>query len=200
MLALGGGGVAGGIFYILPPEYMAFRLSIASAYVGLALLGASLVIGPWNILQGRPNPVSIDLRRDVGIWAGILGLVHTVVGLQVHMRGRMPLYFLFPPDARTFTRLRYDLFGMANYIGAFATVLLLMLLVLSNNAALRLLGVKRWKSLQRCNYTLIVLVLLHALAYQILERRSLLYMLGVFVATAALGTIRVFGRRASAER
>ena len=85
MLALGGGGLAGAIFWILPSQNGAFWWSMASAYVGFALLCASLVLGPWNVLHGRPNPVSIDVRRDVGIWAGIVGLVHVVAGLQVHL-------------------------------------------------------------------------------------------------------------------
>jgi len=169
---------------------------MASAYVGLALLSASLLIGPWYALRGRPNPVSIDLRRDIGIWAGIIGLIHTGVGLQVHMRGRMSLYFLFPPEARTFTQLRYDAFGMTNYAGAVAAVLLLMLLVLSNNASLRLLGARRWKCLQRCNYALMVLILLHALVYQVLEKRSLVWVLSVLLMLMPVGVIRMLGRRA----
>lgn len=200
ILAGGSAAIAGGIFCLLPGRSLAFRLSMASAYVGLALLSASLVIGPWHLLRGRPNPVSSDLRRDLGIWAGLLGLVHTVVGLQVHMRGQFSLYFLFPPEAETFTRLRYDLFGMANYVGAGATALLVMLLALSNDASLRWLGAKRWKYLQRGNYVLLLLVLLHALGYQVVEKRAVLWVLGVLVLMTALGVMRVLGRRAQRQR
>ena len=70
-----------------------FRMSMATAYTSLALLGATLFVGPLNILRSRPNPVSTDLRRDIGIWAGIVGLFHVVVGLQVHLRGNMLQYF-----------------------------------------------------------------------------------------------------------
>ena len=199
-LLAGSGGLAGGIFWSLPSQHIAFRLSMASAYVGLALLSASLVLGPWNVLRGRPNPVNIDLRRDIGIWAGSVGLVHTAIGLQVHMKGQISLYFLFPPDARTFTRLRYDPFGMANYLGAFAAALLLMLLTLSNDVSLRWLGVRRWKRLQRWNYAAIVLVLLHALVYQVIEKRSLAGVCGVLSMMMALGIIRVLGRRADRSR
>ena len=41
------------------------RWSMATAYVGLALLGATLALGPLSVLRRRPNPVSTDLRRDV---------------------------------------------------------------------------------------------------------------------------------------
>ncbi|MEO8335055.1 MAG: hypothetical protein ABI664_08785 [bacterium] len=61
-----------------------FRWSMSTAYAGLALLGATFAIGPLNILRSRPNPVSTDLRRDLGIWAGLLAIVHFLVGWQVH--------------------------------------------------------------------------------------------------------------------
>src|SRR5713226_2215143 len=54
-----------------PPPDVRHRLSMATAYAGLIFLAASLWLGPWNVLRRRPNPVSFDLRRDVGIWTGI---------------------------------------------------------------------------------------------------------------------------------
>src|SRR5438477_10962595 len=76
-----------------PPPDVRHRLSMASAYAGLAFLAASLWLGPWNVLRRRPNPISFDFRRDVGIWTGILAIVHTAIGLTVHLRGRMWMYF-----------------------------------------------------------------------------------------------------------
>jgi sulfoxide reductase heme-binding subunit YedZ len=64
------------------------HLSIATAYPALLLAAVAVLLGPWNVLGGRANPVSFDLRRDVGIWAGIMALLHSVVGLDVHLRGR----------------------------------------------------------------------------------------------------------------
>src|SRR5437868_3026932 len=64
------------------------RLSIATAYPALFLMAVAILLGPWNVLRGRSNPVSFDLRRDLGIWAGITALLHTLVGLGVHLRGR----------------------------------------------------------------------------------------------------------------
>lgn len=196
VLLAGGAGLAGGIFWGLSSRDVTFRLSMASAYVGLAFLSATLLVGPWNVLRGRPNPINIDLRRGIGVWAGIVGLAHTVIGLQVHLKGQMSLYFLFPPDAGTFTRIRYDPFGIANYLGGFAAAILFLLLVLSNDVSLRWLGARRWKALQRCNYVLISLVLFHAVVYQVLENRSALWMFGTFVVAATLGAFRLLGHRA----
>lgn len=33
---------------------------------GLALLAATLLVDPWNLLRRRPNPVSSDLGRELG--------------------------------------------------------------------------------------------------------------------------------------
>ena len=71
------------------------RLSFASAWPALVLLAATLVIGPWRKLTGRDTPTSQDLRRDIGIWAGITGLFHTGIGQCVHLRGRPWLYYVY---------------------------------------------------------------------------------------------------------
>jgi len=166
-------GVTGAAFYLaLAPRGPLFWLSMASAYASLVLLALSLMIGPWNRLRGRPNPVSGFLRRDIGIWAGVLGIVHVIAGLQVHFGGKFWLYFLRPPDAAYTFPLRVDPFGLTNYAGLGATLILLLLLSLSNNAALRSLGAKRWKSLQRWNYAGALLVVAHGAVYQVLEKRS----------------------------
>src|SRR5581483_3898666 len=91
------------------------HLSIASAYPALLLLAATLLLGPWNLLRRRPNPISFDLRRDLGIWAGITAVFHTVIGLNVHLRGRPWLYFIDEHRG-----LRHDLFGFSNDTGLFA--------------------------------------------------------------------------------
>src|SRR5262249_8608454 len=147
-LALVNAALGAGIFFLLSSPDTLFKLSMASAYAGLAVLSASLVIGPLNISRGRPNPVSTNLRRDIGIWAGLMGLFHVIVGLQVHWKGRFWIYFVYPSEENRFFPIRYDPFGFANYTGLGATLILAMLLALSNDMSLRRLGTKRWKSLQ----------------------------------------------------
>jgi len=142
------------------------RASIGTAYPAMFLTAAALLLGPLNVLWRKPNPVSFDLRRDLGIWAGISALVHTAVGLNVHLRGRMWLYFV---DTRH--HLRQDAFGFGNYTGIVAALVFALLLALSNDVSLRKLGVQRWKSLQRWAYAGVVLTALHAIAYQQIEKR-----------------------------
>lgn len=162
------------------------RFSIATAYVGMFWIVASLLVGPINLLRGRPNPVSVDLRRDMGIWGGFAGLVHLGVGLTVHMRGRMSEYFL-PPAGTDGFFVRLDAFGVANHLGLVSGFVLAVLIVLSSDWALRSLGVVRWKRWQQWNYLCFGALVVHGSLYQLLEKRGLgLVMLFAMLTVAAV--------------
>ena len=145
-----------------------FRLSMATGYASVALIGWALLIGPWRVMRGRSAPVSTDLRRDVGIWGGLFGLAHVGTGLFVHL-GDPLKYFFFRDQARR-VPVRYDLFGFANWSGLAATLVLVLLLLISNDISLRKLGSRRWKAWQRGTYWAGALVVAHGLAYQWIEK------------------------------
>lgn len=164
-----------------PPDFR-HRLSMATAYCSLLFLGATLFLGPWNTLRHRPNPISFDLRRDLGIWAGLLAILHTAVGLTVHLRGRMWMYFL---KQRHPIKFQTGLFGSANDLGLLSALLFLILIVISNDISIRSLGLPRWKSLQRWTYFAVGLAILHGVLFQLVEKRHLLWVI-------AFGTISFF--------
>src|SRR5260370_8257733 len=173
-LAVGAIAISCLAFAATPPPDVPHRLSMATAYAGLIFLAVSLWIGPWNILRRRPNPVSFDLRRDVGILTGILAILHTIVGLTVHLRGRMWMHFfksLHP------LKLQNTQFGFANFTGLGAALLFLMLLAISNDLSLRTLKTRRWKSLQRWTYAGFLLTAAHGISYQMIEKRRILWVL-----------------------
>lgn len=173
-----------------PPPDLRHRLSLATAYVALAFLAASLALGPWNLLNRRPNPVSFDLRRDVGIWAGVLAILHTGIGLTVHLRGRMWMYFfrrLHP------LQLQKTKFGFANYTGLVAALLFLLLIAISNDASLRAFGTRRWKSVQRWAYAAFGLTLAHGIAFQLVEKRKLPWVLAFAALTLAAALAQLLG-------
>ena len=163
------------------------RASFATAYPALLLLACTLLLGPWRLLRNKRNPISDDLRRDIGIWAGLLGILHAVVGQCVHLRGRPWLYYVYEAKSKHSFPLRHDLFGFANYTGAIATLVLLALLATSSDYALRAMGTPRWKQLQRYNYALFALTILHALAYQFIEKQKFPFV--SIVATSIVVTI-----------
>lgn len=165
------------------------RLSIATAYAGLAFLAATLLVGPLNERSGRPNPVSTNLRRDIGIWAAMSGIAHTVFGLQVHMRGEIVRYFV--PDAGRALSKSTIAFLAANYTGLAATLLLAMLLAISNDVALRTLGTNRWKRVQRWNALLFALVAAHGALYLAVDKASWLLIVPFIIIVALVARIRI---------
>ncbi len=172
-----------GLAAVLPGERRE-RISTASAYVALGLLAITLSLGPLNLLRGRPNPVSFNQRRDFGIWSAIVGVGHAMVGLTVHLRGHMARYFFPEPGRPSLAGLRADPFGLANHTGLIAALLLLVLGTISNDWALRTLGTRRWRTIQRSAYVVAGLTIVHAALYQGLEKQRLLLVL-VFVSVSA---------------
>ena len=166
---------------------VARQFTLATGYVATGLLALTLLIGPTNLLLRRRNPVSNHLRRDVGTWTAIASLVHVIVGLQVHGRGRLSGFLDYFVAADGSPRL--NSFGLGNWTGLAALVVVAGLLAISSDVALRKLKARNWKSLQRLNYALFVLVLLHAFFYGVLLRATSPFtlLLGVIVLAVLIG-------------
>jgi sulfoxide reductase heme-binding subunit YedZ len=170
-----------------PYEDKLGRLVVASAYAALLLISVTLLIGPLNLLRRRPNPVSSDLRRDVGIWAGLVSLGHMLFGLQWHYPWE-PWKFFWDGGANP---LRLDRFGQASFLGLGGILIVALLLTISNDRAFRNLGRQRWKALQRLNYVLLGLITLHAILFILEDERDQRYLLLVagIVAVVVVGQI-----------
>ena len=174
------------------------QFTLATGYVGLGLLGLTLLIGPANLLLGRRNPVSSHLRRDVGMWTAIASTVHVIFGLQVHAGGRLSdfLNYFVASDGRPLL----NSFGLGNWTGLGALVIVIGLLAISSDFALRKLKARPWKRLQRLNYALFALVILHAFFYGAMLRVTSPYtlLLGLCVVAVFIGQavgIRLWRRR-----
>ena len=150
------------------------RSTTATGYVATGLLAFTLLIGPANLLLRRRNPVSTSLPRDTGTWATIASIVHVILGLQVHGNTSDIFNFVkyfFSADGIPKT----NSFGLGNWTGLAALVIVAGLLALSNDRSLRELKARRWKNLQRMNYALFALVVLHAFFYGALLRVTSLF-------------------------
>ncbi|MCZ7567640.1 MAG: ferric reductase-like transmembrane domain-containing protein [Ardenticatenaceae bacterium] len=161
------------------------RVTDATGYVATGLLALTLLIGPANLLLRRRTPVSSYFRRDVGTWTAIFSVVHVIFGWQLHGGGRISamLNYFFAPDGSPML----DNFGLANWSGLAALVIVVMLLALSTDGALRELKARTWKNLQRLNYTLFALVILHVFFYgALLRMTSPFTLLGVLTVIAVV--------------
>lgn len=174
------------LYVTRPYEDVLTKLSFASAWPGLVLISVTLLIGPFKQFWGRNVAVSQDLRRDVGIWAGTIGIFHAGVGQCVHLRGRPWLYYVYENWSKQHVQpFRHDVFGLANYTGLVSALVLVMLLATSNDASLRALGTPGWKRLQRWNYLCFGLLIVHTLAYQLGIERPI----GALVSLAVMATV-----------
>lgn len=161
------------------------QFTLASGYVATVLLGLTLLIGPANLLLRRRSPVSTSLARDTGIWAAIASFAHVIVGLKAHGYAANLFNFrnyFFQADGTP----RTDSFGWGNWVGLAAVVILAGLLALSNDRSLRELKARRWKNLQRTNYALFALVVLHAFFYGALLRMTSAFTLVLIVTVVAV--------------
>ncbi len=134
----------------------------STGYISLVILASSLMIGPANLILKNKNPLSTYFRRDIGITGGLLALIHSVTGLFVHLRGKMWLYFLNDNN-----QVRFDNFGLANYTGAIAALIIIFLIITSNDYFLKKLNSDKWKNIQRLSYLMIFLTAAHCYFYTI---------------------------------
>jgi DMSO/TMAO reductase YedYZ heme-binding membrane subunit len=104
------------------------------------------------------------------MWTAAFSVVHVFFGLQVHSAGEISrfLTYFFAPDGSTLA----NSFGLGNWTGLVATVIVLGLLTISSDLALRTLKAGTWKWLQRLNYALFALVVAHAFFYGALLRMT----------------------------
>jgi sulfoxide reductase heme-binding subunit YedZ len=157
------------ITVVEPRQTRVEELSLATAYVAIVLLAVSLSLGPLNLLRRKHNPVHNAVRRDFGIAAGIGALIHTALGLQVHMGGRLTRYFAVPEDLSSGSIA----FVAANYLGLLSALIFLGLVAISNNYAIRRMGLPPWKRAQRLAYVAALAAAVHGFLYQFIERRGL---------------------------
>jgi sulfoxide reductase heme-binding subunit YedZ len=165
------------------------QFTLATGYVALGLLALTLLIGPANLLLGRRNPVSSHLRRDVGAWTAVASIAHVVFGLQVHGGGQISDFLQYFVARNGGVLL--NSFGLGNWTGLAALVIAVGLLAISSDAALRKLKARLWERLQRLNYVLFGLVILHAFFYGALLRVTSPFtlLLGLSVLAVILGQV-----------
>lgn len=158
------------VFALIAPSHGDISLSqvvVSTGYVATVLLAVTLLVGPANLILRRRNPVSTYLRRDLGVWTALWSLVHVVLAFQQgHGGGMFRFVEFFVVDGKPLT----NSFGWGNWTGLAATVIVVALLVTSTDRVMRELSGKRWKVIQRFNYGVFVLVVLHAVFYGALQR------------------------------
>jgi DMSO/TMAO reductase YedYZ heme-binding membrane subunit len=150
----------------------AARVSMVAAWICLILLAWALLIGPRHALRtGRPLLNHLP-RRDLGIWAALAGLVHLAIAFRVSMNNAYLQAFVDVAAQWPGPAARRQMYLWAVVGSLVIAVLFVLLLALSSNRALRLLGPVAWKRIQRGSYAAFALTIGHSIVFQLLERRS----------------------------
>jgi methionine sulfoxide reductase heme-binding subunit len=158
-------------------------LSIGTGYIGIGLIAVTLLMGPLNMLKVRKNPVNINARRDVGIWGGATALAHVFFSVALQLSWGSGILGLFLNTDGSF---KFNLFGISNVFGLIGALTALFLLVLSNNYFLKKLKGKNWKKMQRFNYLLFGVAMLHTFTQQANNGRSALLVFAVIMLAGAV--------------
>ena len=159
------------------------RLSIVSAYLCLLLLGVALLIGPSHAIRKHRPLANSYIRRDIGTWGALNGLLHfylaNVLAMNYEYLGIYVENAALPPGPE----IRSDLYAWGTILGYVIAVLFIVLLVLSSDRMLRKIGLKWWKRIQRVSYFGFLFTCAHAFAFQVLESREALWVYVVLLIT-----------------
>ena len=146
---------------------------MATAWLSLVLMCTALMIGPLRRIDGRPSPISMYRRRDLGIWAALIGLVHFVAGNAVAMNERYLSLFVRDAVLAPSQSAREAIFSGSSILGTVVGVVFVLLLAISSDWAMHRLGPRLWKSLQRSALFAFWLTVAHGVGFQVLEGRIL---------------------------
>ncbi len=137
------------------------RWNRAVGDASLLLVAAAMALGPMSRLW-RGAVRLLPYRREFGIYAVILALVHTAIILLGWVQlDLMRLFGLeFHPGLQRYVMVQQG-FAFANIVGIFALTYGVVLAATSNDASLRWLGDSVWKFVQRGTYVLWWLSVLH---------------------------------------
>lgn len=145
-------------------------VTYTTGYLSVFFLVVSLVLGPINLILKRKNPISTYIRRDIGIFGGVLGVIHSSVGFFMHFTGRPWLYFM--KEVGDDLVIRLGNFGLANFTGLFGALILILLIIISNDYFLGKLKSVKWKNLQRLTYLIFILVISHCVFYRLNAKKE----------------------------
>ena len=166
-----------------PGAAAADRLSIVSAYLCLLLLGAALLVGPSHAIRKCKPLTNSYIRRDIGIWAALNGLLHFYLANILAMNYEYLGIYVESAPAPPSPELRSELYSWGTILGYVIAVLFIILLVLSSDWMLRIVGLKWWKRIQRASYLGFLFTCMHAFVFQILESREAFWVVVVLLVT-----------------
>jgi len=137
------------------------RWNRAIGDVSLILVALAMVLGPMSRLW-RVFTRLVPYRRELGIYAVVLALIHaTIILIGWVELDLMRLFgFEFHPGLQQYVMFQQG-FALANLIGILALIYGFILAITSNDRSIRWLGNSVWKFVQQGTYVLWWLSVIH---------------------------------------
>jgi DMSO/TMAO reductase YedYZ heme-binding membrane subunit len=186
LLAAGTAGAGLAAWAAGPAETGLDRLSMMLSWVCLVLFAAVLVVGPAHTLRTGRLVGNHLPRRDLGIWCALTGLAHLALAFKTSMNPSYMQFFVHGASAWPEPAVRSVMYRWAVLGSLVVAALFALLLLLSNNLSLRVLGPRWWKRLQRSSYLAFALTVAHSVAFQIIESRTAVLVIALAVLTLAV--------------
>ena len=133
----------------------------ATGDTSLLMITCALIIGP--LIKIFPKSVwLVPWRRELGIYAVILALIHIAIIIVGWVEWDLIVLFGFESDSSLEGYVMTQRgFGLGNLLGVVAMLYGLLLAFSSNDLSQKFLGGSAWKFLQQTAYIFWALVLLH---------------------------------------
>lgn len=131
--------------------------------VSLVLVAFAMALGPLSrIWRARIFRQMLPYRRELGIYAVVAAVIHTIIILLgwVELDFARLFGFEWHPQLERYVMFQKG-FGLANAIGLLAVGYGLILALTSNDLSQRLLSQSVWKFIQQGTYVLWALALVH---------------------------------------
>lgn len=156
-------GVLLAVFWFTRMEWSAdMRLWRAFGDAAIVLLLLALAIGPLSRLHPR-GVLLLPWRRQVGIWAAVMAVVHSVLIIDGWARWSVQRFlgYEFVPQLGREARMEPG-FGLANLVGLVAVLWMIVLLATSSDRAVSFLGPQSWKWVHGGANVVFYLAILHS--------------------------------------
>ncbi len=200
LLAMASLSILGVVWGSAPGALALDRLSLVSAYLFLLLVSFVLLIGPVRAIRTGRVTINDTWRRDIAIWSTLIGFVHLAAGAAESMTPDYLDLFVTHAVNPPSSTVREIFFLWSVITGFVVGLLLVVLLALSNNWSMKIIGQLWWKRLHRASYIAFALTILHGIGFQILESRWWVGYGLIAVITIVVCVTQVRGARAVTKR
>ncbi len=138
-------------FYFFTQEGNQLKiLNKASGYAGVLLGSIVFMLGPLSRFYPKTFAQDLKFRKPLGLWAFVFILIHFLISMELYYKWSFSAFLNFD-----------NLLGITFTAALISFVILALMSLTSTSKAVKTLGYKNWKFLQRTGYIALLLGAVH---------------------------------------